>query len=220
MSFLGGIDLGTPADRQAQVLRRDLELRRDTWAGPPSGPGKGLTHPYYFRGGADMCLRHGKFRPGRELPDEYTDVWKLKGDGMCFYNALAACQRDPALRYCEGYCNVGRGNQITHAWCIAPDDGVVDVTYPHHMPEGVFYTQSLPTLPVLPPRTWGYWGVIFPLALVEFHDTEPLHLPFFDRPRAEELEMRSSGKWTDEDIAPEHDHPILKVPYNPERTTL
>lgn len=206
--LFGGIDMGTAADRQKLVLTHELEFRRKTWDRPR----------YRFQGGADLCLQHGKFRPGRDLPDQYKPLWSLDGT-TCYINALLAAQADSSLRYCEGYSAVGRGDFISHAWCIAPDDGVLEVTYPTNVGDEGWATTSLPSLPVLPPRAWGYWGVTFRTELVELHNAEPLHLPFLDRSRAEEAHCRSKG-WAEETFMPDHDHPILKLPYNPERTGL
>lgn len=206
MSFLGGIDLSGAAKL---ALTRELESRRRAVA-ERFALGKG----YVYRGGADLCLQHGKYRPGRILPDDYRHLSGLDGR-TCYYDALRAALADPTVRYCEGYAAVGRGHFISHAWCIAPDDGVLEVRYPT---DEAIATVTLPTLVTPPPQKWSYWGVTFRAELVEAHTVAPLHLGMLDRSRAEELDMLT--RFTEDEVITTHDFPILKVPYDPERTTL
>lgn len=205
MSFLGGIDLSGAAKI---ALTRELESRRNDAERFSVGRG------YVYRGGPDLCLRHGKFRPGRVLPDAYQGVFGLDGT-TCYFDALRAAQADPSLRYCEGYAAVGRGMFISHAWCIAPDDGVLEVRYPT---DETISTVSLPTLDAPPPQKWSYWGVTFRAELVEAHNVDPLHLGILDRSRAEEQDMLT--RFSADHVITTHDYPILKVPYDPERTAL
>lgn len=206
MTFLGGIDLSGAAKI---ALTRELESRRtgaDRFA---------LGRGYVYRGGADLCLKHGKYRPGRELPDAYAHLHGLNGQ-TCYFDALDAARADSTVRYCEGYATVGHGMFISHAWCVAPDDGVLEVRYPQG---SKWRSARLPGQALLPPERWSYWGVTFRTELVLEHTEHPLHLGLLDRSRAEEQDMLARGFGEDTTITT-HDYPILKVSYDPERTAL
>lgn len=204
MSLFGGIDLGTPADRNRLVLTRELELRRDRW-----------TRDTLYRGGADLCLQHGKFRSGRVLPDEYRHLHGLSGV-TCYFDALLAAKRDPSLRYCEGYAGTGHGDFISHAWCIAPDDGVLEMRYP----TGTQWASTrTPNLPTLPPEHWAYWGVTFTTELVAAYDAR-YGLGMFDRSAREVADMRGMGIPDEEIGSVDGPWPMLTVPYDPNRKDL
>jgi hypothetical protein len=207
MSFLGGLDLGNPAE---QALRRDLEMRRNDERVARRFSG------YHYRGGADLVLREGRFWPGRVLPEQHRHLCGPMS--YCFANSLAACQADPSLTYCEGYCTSGFGTAIVHGWCIAPDGGVVDLTLPcFDGAERDRYLAARTGLPFLHPSKWAYYGVTFATSLVEQHDQfNDYGLPMLDRSYAE-LTLETSAQIDTSEV---HDFPILKVPYDPNRQEL
>lgn len=211
MSFLGGIlEPQDPSERVRHSLTRDLQLRRHRVIE------EGRFVGYRYQGGADFVLRHGTFRPGRELPEAYRHL--IGPESCCFANAEAAAQADPSLRYCEGYATSGFGTPILHAWCLAPDGGVVELTLPTIREERERYQTRL-HLPFLPTEHWGYYGVDFDVRLVVHHDEgSDLGLPMLDRGPAELADpgFRAAGLDTSET----HDFPILKVKYDPNRTEL
>lgn len=207
MSFLDGV-LPDPAVRVRHTLTRDLELRRSDERAAARFSG------YRYRGGADFVLREGKFWRGRMLPEQYEPL--VGPMSLCFANALAACDADPSLRYCEGYMTSGAGKPIVHGWCVAPDGGVVEVTLPA-TPEAHARSIDINSyLPFVPPDRWSYYGVTFDTALVHAHD-DTHGLPMLDRSYAE---LTAQSKLSHLDMSEVHDFPILKVPYDPNRTEL
>lgn len=203
MSFLG-VDLGNPAKRQ---LTRDLELR----LARVTASDRFRAYPYRG-GGAELCLRHGKFYQGRQVPDRYAHL--VGGEGRCFLNAATAVREMPELVYCEGYYTTGAGSPSTHGWCVAPDGGMVELTMPTDA-ETLALTRNRDTgLPFVPPSRWGYYGVTFAAPLVWQH-ADALGLPMLDRPAAEVA--RGSNV---HDFSEPHNFPALRVPYDPNRTEL
>lgn len=193
-----GEDALKPGKGAELALRRELERRRDEWS----------RHGYFYRGAGDLLLQHGRFFTGRELPDTWAH---LQGEpNLCFGNALEAVRADPSLTYYEGVYSTGGGHFTTHGWCVGPDGGVVEVTFPTD-PEVL----EAALTPVLPPEHWGYWGVAFTLELADWHFHQPNHgLPMLDRSH------RDSQSAPHLDTSELHDFPILKVPYDPARTGL
>jgi hypothetical protein len=205
MSFLDGV-LPDPAERVRHTLTRDLELRRSDARASAKFSG------YAYVGSADLLLQHGRFFTGRQLPEQYAHLYGEPG--RCYLSALEAAQADPSLTYYEGVYAAFAGPPCSHAWCVAPDGGVVEcamVSDPVLLAMG---HRSGSETPFLPPEHWGYWGVSFTTQLVDAH----LHrnsLPMFDRSRAELLDTNDP-----ENVAETHDFPVLKVRYNPNRTEL
>lgn len=139
------------------ALRLELDRRR-------AAHGHRFPAPEYtYRGGADMCLRHGQDFNGRITPEEYRH---LSGPNMrCYMNTLEACEADRSLRYFEGYYSWGKGHFTSHAWCVGPDDGVVELsveTWRVH--EGEVHDKRGGR--ILPPAVWTYWGIECDVALL------------------------------------------------------
>jgi hypothetical protein len=199
-----GAVLGTPQDRQKDVLTKALELRRQAWF-------EAHGDRFYYRGGADLLLQHGRFYSGRECPDKYAH---LKGEpSMCFYNALAACEACPELRYCEGVYAIGQGHYTPHAWCLDPDGELVEVTLPtdaQSIAMGLEYTTGQRVLKL---DFWGYWGAVFNTEYVQavknFQDD---CLPVLDRPTQDGWE-ENCAEWRE-------DWHVLRVPYDENRRTM
>lgn len=196
MSLFDG--LLKPGDGSRLALQRELEGRRDRWDRPG----------YLYRGAGDYLLQHGKFYGGRVCPDEYMHLFGAPNE--CFANALNAALHHPDLRYVEGVYSTGHTWFTPHAWCLAPDGEVVELTFPTHDLER--YHNHL-GLPILPPDRWGYWGVIFEPEFVIDHTEEDVagESCMFDRPAAD-----TKGELFQEagiDAEQEHDFPILKIPY-------
>ncbi len=209
MSFLGGVDLSNAAQR---AITADLELRRKRVTEAARFLG------YYYRGGADLVLREGKYRPGRVCPEQYRHL--MGPESECFTNSLQAAMADPTLRYCEGYVTSGFGLPILHGWCVAPDDGVVELTLPT-VPEERERYQTRLHLPFLPAERWAYYGVIFDTELVIDHSLDTranLGLPMLDRSPGElrDPDFIRAGLDMDEP----HDFPVLKAKYDPNRKAL
>jgi hypothetical protein len=211
MTFLDGV-LPSPEERVRTSLTRELELRRKRLEEAAQfSPGDG----YVYRGGADLALRHGKFYPGRLLPAQYMPH---QGDlGHCFANAQNAANADPSLTYCEGYYTTGYGVPLAHAWCVAPDGEMLELTFPlQHLDRA----RSPETkMKFLPPEHWGYYGLTFDVRLVNDHDGK-FGLPMLDRLTSElihhSLEQHDPARYDNS----RHDFPILKLPYDPNRTEL
>lgn len=204
--LFGGL-LGDPAERNEIVLRRDLELRRD---GGPAGRWDG----YAYRGSADLLLQHGRFQPGRRLPERWQHHFGQPS--QCYINALLAAEDNPELTYCEGVYWTGQSHGRSHAWCLDPDGELVEVTFPTDEAT-LAVARSRYNLPYLPPERWGYWGVTFAAELVQEHLDRLDSLPMFDRPLGE-LADPDMPEWLD--MSEPHDYPILKVPYDPNRRHL
>ena len=118
-----------------------------------------------------------------------------------------------ALQYCEGVYGV-EGNFTPHAWCVASDGGVVEVTFPTRPEELSGALSYRSRMAFLPPEYWGYWGTIFSeLSFVDQHGAT-LGLPMMDRPNAD-YEYR-----TDQDLSQTPDFPLFKVPFDPTRKVL
>lgn len=206
MSLFGGLDLGTPASRNEMALKRELELRRTRE--PYSGWGK------VYRTGADLLLQHGRFYQGRRQPEEYKHLAGPMNE--CYWTSLAACEADPSLRYVEGVVSNGVGSFVSHGWCVAPDGGIVDLTYPDEMAEGGLDYNT--RLPILPHEHWGYWGVILQPELVRTQE----EMPMLGRDKASEHVARvdAEGRWFTKgslEVTPPAALPLLDVPYDPNR---
>lgn len=202
MALFGG--LLKPGEGGELALRRELERRVTTW-----------SHTgYLYRGGGDYILKHGSFYQGRALPDEYAD---LQGPmAQCFWNALTAAKSHPDLRYCEGVYSTGSTSPTPHAWCVGPDDRLVEVTFPTR--DGQWEDAiDMKGMPIMAPEHHAYMGVIFRTELMDWFSDTYGEMCMFDRPTADSL--RFSGLTPDE-VAQAHDWPILKVAYDPDRVSL
>lgn len=189
-----------PGDGAELMIRRELERRRDTW--PHTG--------YPYRGAGDYFLKHGKLYRGRVLPEEYVE---LQGEeNLCFYNAQTTAART-GLRYVEGVYTTSNNNPTPHAWLLDPDGAVLEIT---HVTRDLERYVNSKGLPILPPEHWIYFGVIFKPELVEAHFKMTGEYCMFDRPVGDR-DGREFGRL---DMSQTHDWPILKVPYDPDRTTL
>lgn len=192
-----------PGEGAQAALRRELERRRSLWD----------RTGYHYRGAGDFILQNGAFYAGRELPERYLH---LAGEANeCFVNSVLACTQDATLTYCEGVYSTGADHFTPHAWCVDPDGGVVEVTFPTRDLERYRPGRHFGGLSILPPPSWAYAGVLFPkLEFVAWHlDTHGGSM--LDRPSAD------AERYGDElDFTEDHDWPILKVPFDPMRTTL
>jgi hypothetical protein len=213
--FLGGIDLGSPADRNKRTFMRELSSRAEQNIATGRFPqSEGYRYP---GGGAELILRHGQFYPGRELPDRYKHLRGAMSE--CFHNALVAAEAMPELQYCEGYCYTGHSYAFNHGWCIAPDGGVVEVTAATEWAEIQHYHNE-EMLPFMPAHTWAYYGVIvatpFMRAVWDYPGTDLWDVPLFERHSQE----RARTKLTPEEMGEPTVLPFLKMTYDPTRTTL
>jgi hypothetical protein len=230
--FLDGVL--KPGQGAEMAVKREMEQRRRTWTRPG----------YHYRGVGDFLLQHGKFWTGREIPERYRHL--VGPDGSCYANALAAVRADSSLRYVEGvYAVIGRDFH-GHAWCIDQDEQIVEVTAPTDPATVARASSAEDHIPFLPVERWAYYGCVFPLAYVEAHraryeDTQGY--PLFDLNPAENRRQfgsyqQSAVGWGDEDGEDEddtdwdepdvpsvyrfeeHEFPVFRVPFDPNRTTL
>jgi hypothetical protein len=205
MSFLEGLDL---SDAAKLAMTADLELRRKDERNADR------FYRYAYQGGADLCLQHGEFWWGQVRPEEFE---RYAGQiGHCYGTAREACVADPRLVYVEGYCTSGSGFAISHGWCVDTEtDTVVDLVLPcseEAIAKG--YKSARTGLPFLHPTKWAYYGVRFSTELVTAH-YHALGLPMLDRSTREAVEGGGDERYRES-----HDCPILKVPYNPDRTEM
>lgn len=190
-----------PGDAAELMLKRELERRRDAWTLPG----------YAYRGAGDYLLQHGRIYRGRERPSQY----ERGAPNECFWNAADAAEQYPELRYCEGVYTTSNSHPTPHAWCVDADDLVVELTFPTE-PEARENGVDGKGMPLMPTEHWIYSGVIFRPELVRWHEEVIGEVCMFDRPSADADSPGS--RWLDVDQ--DHDFPILKVPYDPDRTSL
>lgn len=216
-------DLIKPGEAGRIAMEAELKRRRDQWDRPG----------YHYRGAGHFLLEHGRYYgPPVEFP---SDDWfgGAPGDpastagrggphGTCFANALHYAEEN-GLRYCEGLYSLV-GSFIAHAWCLTPDDRVLEVTHQDYIGTGVKAFNFM-GLNFLPADRWAYWGAVFPTEFVRWHseqypdaDGDPTYC-LLDRGAHEAAERVAYG------LAPEgfmdaHDFPVLKVPFDPDRTEL
>ena len=186
------------------ALRRELEERVKNWDRPG----------YYYRGGGDLLLKHGTFYTGRELPDQYVHLFGEPN--ACFNNAMEVSLAHPELRYCEGVY-AAHGGFVPHAWCVAPDGGILELTWPTREAQGTErFRDSLMQMPLVAPERMAYCGVFFrPELILWFLDTYG-EFCMLDRPEYDRTFAYKAGL----DVSQCHDWPILKVPYDPDRVSL
>lgn len=203
MSLFGGLDLGSPAERNELILRRELELRRERE--PASGWGR------VYRNGADLLLTHGEFFEGRELPERYAQ-YAADGQGRCYWDA-AACAEAEGVRYFEGVASASGGRFLSHGFCVDPD-GIIDLTWWQ-------VNSSRDTgLPTMRKEHWSYFGVEIHPELMRAH--EDIGFPMLGRDPIEKDRQRMPGQpeWFTGyglDLTPPEKLPLLDYPYKPDR---
>lgn len=142
------------------TLRKALEVHRDQMQ--QTLPYKG----HRYQGMADLLLAHGTFFTGRELPEQYRH---LRGpEQRCHSNSMAAAiGAYPELRFFTGVYMVVGSKYLTHSWCVAPDDGVVELTLWDRTemdaqgadPSRYSFRTDYGPVPWVPPAMWAYCGV-------------------------------------------------------------
>lgn len=203
MSLFEGV-FKDPAEANILAMKRELAQRRENWT--RSG--------YLYHGGGDFLLRHGAFYSGRQLPDRYAHLFGEPN--ACFWNALEVAKAHPELRYCEGVY-AAHGAFTPHAWCVAPDGGVVEVTWPTRPEHGSEYGRDVTMkMPLVAAERMAYCGVFFRWELIEWFSETYGELCLLDRAGYDAQEMVERGF----DATQTHDNPILKVPFDPDRVTL
>jgi hypothetical protein len=108
---------------------------------------------------------YGRSFRGRETPREYRHNYGPPQ--VCFRNAMTAAMRDPSLTYYEGLYTVGGNMPAPHGWCVAPDGGVVELTFPTTGSTENDWVADMG--PWMPPEHWSYFGAPIPLEFVIRH---------------------------------------------------
>jgi hypothetical protein len=138
-------------------------------------------HRWLYMGEADYLLRSGRAFGGRVLPAQYEDV--VGEPTRCHFNALHACHAHPELRYFTGFYLVS-GQVGSHSWCVAPDGGVIETTFPTDTAAGTWVVPepgSPSRTPYMPPEYWAYYGLEFKVAFIDsIIDTFGPWLPVLD----------------------------------------
>jgi hypothetical protein len=192
-----------PGDGTRLALRRELERRVAAWDRPGS---------WAYRGSADLLLQHGEFFVGREVPEEYAEL--VGAVGGCFENAADAAEARPELRYFQGVYSTGSAHYTPHGWCVAPDGGVVEVTWPTRNLHSNMRDASS-NLPVAQPDRIGYWGVEMRPELMRWFAEHVGGQCLLDRPAADAAEAR--GDW---DLSESEDLPLLRHRYDKTRVSF
>lgn len=188
---------------QTIALKRDLEVRASRWTRPG----------YHYQGSADLFLKHGTFFTGRQLPDKY--VGDVGNEGECFSNALAAAKKYPELRYFEGVYS-SHGAFTSHAWCVDQDDQMVELTWPTSEDRREIY-RDRSGMGIIHPERMAYVGVELQPELIDWFGDTYGEMCLFDRPPSD---AEAAIEAPHLDMTQDHDFPILKVPYDPARTSL
>lgn len=161
-------DIIKPGQSAQQVMRRELEVRAGRHRFPPPGQWYGTPE--------EMVLKHGEMFGGRVLPDAYADV---QGEMThCHTNSLAAALAHSELRLFTGFYVVTHTVQ-EHSWCVAPDGGVVETTFPTVTEPGSM-SRTEPggySKPWIPPDYWCYFGLEFDTAFVKAFEERTGCLP-------------------------------------------
>lgn len=187
-----------------ELLRRDQELRRDNW--PHGG--------YLYRGGGDFLLQHGILKAGRAIPERFAH--HVGGESECFQNAWRAAKAEPDLRYCEGVWLNHHGS-VCHAWCLDPDDEVVEVTWPTRPEDGLDdFSDAVMRMALVRPERLAYFGAVFTTDLIDWFVETYGEVCLFDRTSTDRENDGKHGL----DMHQSHDWPVLKVPYDPARTSF
>jgi hypothetical protein len=209
-------DLIKPGEGARLALESELRRRRDAW----SRPG------YLYRGAGDFLLQHGRYygQPIRFADDDWYQGLAGNGGpyGTCFANAVEYAEQF-GVRYCEGvYSMVGAFQ--AHAWCLNDADEVIEVTHLDYVARGQ-RPGDLYGHEWQPAERWGYYGVTFRPEFVRWHAENPGLLDgtptycILDR-SPHEAHDRAAHMLGAEGFQDVHDFPVLKVPYDPERTSL
>lgn len=197
-------EIQKPGTANTIALRRELESRRDRWEMRPGD---------LYRGAGDYLLRHGTFFTGRALPDAYVQHYGAPNE--CFNNAMEAALANPDLRYFEGLY-ADHSSFTPHAWCVAPDGGVVELTWPtrseHGVEGGIAGANNL-GMRIGAPERIAYVGVeLHPEFVHWFAFDEVGEFCFFDRPSYDKKPV---------DEGPQvHDFEIYRYPYDKDRRTF
>lgn len=147
-----------------------------------------FTPGQWYGGKGELLKTHGVYFKGQPLPEQYA---RLRGEPTrCHVNALVACEQEPTLRYFTGL--YAAGPDITdHSWCVAPEGGVVELTFPTDARPGARLGRQdemgrtyISTLGWTPPETWGYVGLEFDVEFVRRFYDETKCLPLLDLPPA------------------------------------
>lgn len=195
-----------PGEGAQIALRADLEVRRETCEPQPG---------WLYRGAGDYLLKHGQFYTGRELPDQYAP--QFGGINNCFENAVLAAGTDPSLRYVEGVY-AAYGGFTPHAWCIDPDGQVVELTWPTRPEHGTDGAKDdFMGMGLVAPERMAYCGVIFPVEFMVWFGETYGEWCLFDRPAIDKDKRFTKHLDMSQ---PDHGFPVLKVPYDPARTSL
>jgi hypothetical protein len=166
MSDNGGFsfrDLIKPGEGAAAALIRDLEARhiKESF---------NAKADWFYTGEAGILQMHGVTFKGQPVPDKYRDL--IGPPTRCHFNALVAARDHPELRYFTGMYTVGR-MVCQHSWCVDPDGGVVELTFPTEDIDPGTPVATQPGVPPertyvwMPPEYWAYHGLEFKTSFVE-----------------------------------------------------
>jgi hypothetical protein len=189
-----------PGEANRLALERELKRRAEEWAYRPG---------YLYRGSAELLLRHGEFFVGRPIPEEYEHL--VGQMGGCFDNAATAAEQCPELRYFQGLYSTGGAHFTPHGWCVAPDGGVVEVTWPTRNLTDMH--NKVTGFPVQEPDRVGYWGIEIRPELMRWCFERWNNQCLLDRPSMD-LAMDAEA------FAEADDLPLLRHPYNPTRVSF
>lgn len=137
----------------------------------------------------DLLAQHGEWFGGRVTPQEFEH---LRGPWQhCHRNSLDAALADSSLRYFTGYYCVAQ-RLLFHSWCVTPDGGAVELTFPTVMPPGAGWQTTDGgggEIPWLPPPHWLYVGVEYDTAFV----AEAAHRRGFSLPLLDPIPESNGG---------------------------
>lgn len=208
MSNLFGGLLGEPGSASLMAVRSELHARKARWVRRPGD---------VYLGTGDILLRHGTFFNGRELPDQYSN---LHGPAQeCFTNAIEAAKADSSLRLFQGIYS-DQDYFTSHAWLVAPDGGVVEVTYITREDQGKsLYRNGSNTLglKIGAPERIAYAGIEIHLDLALWLASNyEGELDLLPRAAYEVEDMARKGM----DGSQLHDFEILRHHYDPDRRSF
>ena len=133
----------------------------------------------------DFYLKLGS--PGVPVASEF----KRGTPKHCYMNAGRLAQEHAELAYCEGFAVQPGLIAVHHAWCLTPDGGVVDVTWPFN-PGTQYWGIALSTEflleSLMKTEVWGILGEHVPREMLLVHPSTYLH-PNFAPPRAQQDEL-------------------------------
>lgn len=213
-------DLIKPGEGARLGLESELRRRMAAWDRPG----------YFYKGVGDFLLQHGRsYGPPITFPPD--DWFQGKGGrggpyGTCFINAVEYAEQH-GVRYCEGLYAT-QGSYVAHAWCLDADDRVIEVTHPNYdeLKERGVRVHTPDGMDAISVKHWAYWGVVLLPEFVRWHaenpgfdDGRPTYC-IFDRAGHEVEERIRLGDDDAEGVTDSHDSPILKLPFDPSRTSL